>query len=107
MEEAGQILRHLELGSRPVTIRDLAARFSLPRRTVEAAIQSLRLDGHPVRSGSEGVWLAASAAEAEEAAQDLRRRLVTQYRSILAMRRTARRMRAREAGYTAQSELGL
>lgn len=66
------------------------------RRTVEGAIQSLRLSGSPILSGSYGVRLARSADELAACVAALRRRAIHQMLTARALRRTAARMRAAE-----------
>lgn len=39
------------------TIGELAEALRVSRREIEAAIQAARLDGVPIVSGSEGVWI--------------------------------------------------
>lgn len=85
-----------------ITYGELAERLNIPRRSVEEAIRQMRLSGYPIITGSEGVWLSDDADEVFAAAQALSRRLVTQYRTVRAIRATARRMRVREC---AQEEL--
>lgn len=84
------IARHLLIG-RPRTIGDLAESLNLPRRTIEAAVQQARLDGVPVISGSEGVWLAQSPQEARGAAARLRSRAIHQLDAVAALERWAER----------------
>jgi len=76
------------------TIGELAESLSLPRRVIEEAVQQSRLDGIPIVSGSEGLWIAASATEAREASEALRRRAITQLLTARALRRSAERMEA-------------
>ncbi len=94
--EAEEILADLR-GSRwpseNLTISTLAARHHWPRRVVEACVQELRLEGHPVVTDQYGVHLSDDPDELAAAAEGLRRRLVTQYRGVRALRRTARAMR--------------
>ena len=39
------------------TIGELAESLNLPRRVIEAEVQQARLDGHPIVSGPEGLWI--------------------------------------------------
>lgn len=70
----------------------IAEDLGIPRRTVEKAVQELRLRGLPVASGTEGVWV-GDAADLDATARYLRGRLIAQYQTFLAVRRTAGRMR--------------
>lgn len=80
-----------------VTIGELAEQLRWPRRMVEQAITDLRLQGRPVCTGPDGVWLARSAKEMEQQYQALRRRYISQALTARAVRATARRMRDAEA----------
>ena len=71
------------------TIGELAEALNVPRREVEASIQSARLDGVPIISGSEGVWLATRPQEAREAASRLRSRAIHQMETAAALERWA------------------
>ena len=89
------------------TIGELAETLNVPRRVIEESIQAARLDRVPIVSGSEGVWLTNDPDELLRAAESLRKRLVTQYATVRAMRATARRMAARKHyGEIIQTELG-
>lgn len=76
------------------SLSDIAEHLGWPRRAVEAAVQALRLAGKAVASGSEGVWLADSAADMDATFAQLRRRIVSQSATAWAVRSCARRMRA-------------
>jgi hypothetical protein len=76
------------------TIGELAETLNLPRRVIEEAVQQARLERVPILSGSEGVWIAASAQEALEGAEALRRRAITQLVTARALRAAGRRMAA-------------
>ncbi len=94
--EAEEILADLRAARWPsesLTISMLAARHHWPRRVVEACVQELRLAGIPVVTDQYGVHLSDDPDEVTAAAEGLRRRLVTQYAGLRALRRTARRMR--------------
>ena len=77
-----------------LTIGELAETLNLPRRVIEEAVQQARLEHMPIVSGSEGVWISDSPDELLRAAESLRKRLVTQYATVRALRETARRMAA-------------
>lgn len=86
---------------------DLAADLGLVRRDVENAVQSLRLQGHPiVASGVRGVCLTDDPARLEQYVQQRRERGVSEYAGTRALRRTARRMRE-QADTAAHGTLGL
>ena len=78
------------------TIGELAEALRVSRREIEAAVQAARIDGVPIVSGSEGLWISDSPEEVARAAESLRKRLVTQYATVRALRATARRMAARK-----------
>ena len=89
------------------TYGELAETLNVPRRVIEESVQQARLDGVPIVSGSEGVWIASSPQEALEAAQALRRRAITQLVTARALRHAGRRMAAsRNYGEIIQTELG-
>jgi biotin operon repressor len=71
----------------------LAERTHLTRRQVEEAVQSLRLDGVAVASGNDGVWL-GDLEDMVATAGILRGRLISQYRTLRAVRATTARLRA-------------
>jgi biotin operon repressor len=86
--------------SGPVTIADIARDLGLPRREVEQAIQSLRLQGNPIATGQDGVRLARTADELAESNRSLHHRLVQQYQTLRAQRRAEARLRAGESDLT-------
>ena len=94
MTDAERVLRLLNNARVPQT--DLAFVLGLSTRKVQSAIVELRLEGKPVLSDGDGIRLAETADEADACTDTLRRRLVTQYRTYRALRRTARAMRVRE-----------
>jgi biotin operon repressor len=89
-------LVHVQLGrgrDRAESIGSLAERLQLTRRAVEAAVQSLRLDGIAVASGSEGIWL-GDAADMAATASMLLGRFLTQKATYEAVQATAERLAA-------------
>jgi thiamine pyrophosphate-dependent acetolactate synthase large subunit-like protein len=76
------------------TLSALAEQMRVSRRVIEAAVEAARREGAPICSDGSGLWLAQTAEEVRECADRLNRRLVTQYRTVRAMRQTAQRMRA-------------
>jgi hypothetical protein len=60
-------------------------------RQLQEAVPALRAVGAPVCSGSAGVWL-GDRADLDATLASLRRRLVSQYGTFLALRRTRRAM---------------
>jgi hypothetical protein len=94
MTDSDRVLRLLANAS--ATQEDIAKACHLPVRSVQAAIQELRLAGQPIITDPEGSWrgmrLARDADEAMACAVALRRRLATQYLTYRALRGTARRM---------------
>lgn len=71
-----------------------AEHLHLSRREVEQAIQQLRLDGKPIASGPDGVWLTNDPADLWATYSGLRGRIASQSATAWAVRRTLRRMRA-------------
>jgi biotin operon repressor len=87
-------LVHVALGSgrdNAEPIGALAERLKLTRRQVEQAVQALRVDGVPVASGAEGIWLGDSADMAATAAM-LLDRLRSQRVTLEAVQATAERL---------------
>ncbi len=74
------------------TYEALSARLGLPRREIEAAIESLRRDGVAVCTGRRGVWLTNDPAEVREQYRRLRRRAIHQLANLRRMLRTAEAM---------------
>ena len=74
------------------TIENIALGLAVPRRSIEDAIQQLRLAGHPLVGGETGVRLSDSPSEVRAYAQDRRRRLVSIAQGTRALLNTARRM---------------
>lgn len=82
------------------TIGDLAETLNRPRRSVEQAIQRLRVDGWAISSGSEGIWL-ADLEDMHATIDSLQRRLAQQYLTLRALRETEKRMQ--RAAYPEQT----
>lgn len=68
----------------------LAVLANVSRREAEAAVQSARLHGVPIISGSDGVRLTYDSAEVRATAEALRKRARTQLLTARALLRTAR-----------------
>jgi len=94
MTDADRVLALLRNAS--VKQADMAFVLGISIRKVQEILQALRLAGVQVFSDEDGVRLAQTADEARACAEGLRRRLVTQYRTLRAMRATARRMQEAE-----------
>ena len=75
----------------PLLLGDIAESLNTSRRIVEKAVESLRLDGWAICSDGSGVWI-GDRADLDATLASLRRRLVNQYRTFLALRRTRRAM---------------
>lgn len=86
------------------TIGELQEQLGTSRRIVERAIEQSRLEGFPVISDGDGVYLAQTSEEVRACADRLNRRLISQYRTVRSMRRTAARMKA---PVVVQQDLGL
>lgn len=87
------VLAHLR-DERWRLIDTLAAICEVPRRSIEEAIERLRLSGQPVIGGASGVRLTRDPREVRAYAEDRRRRLVSIAKGTRALLRTARRMEA-------------
>lgn len=86
------------------TIGELAETLNVPRRSVEESIQSARLDGVPIISGSEGVWLGTDE-EALAWCERQRSRAIHLMETAQAVQRAAEDHRA-SLGEAIQTELG-
>jgi hypothetical protein len=77
------------------TIAELAALAGMTKREAERSLQVLVDAGEiPLVAGDAGVYLTESAAELEDYAKRLQRRIVSQYRRVRGVRKAARTMRA-------------
>jgi len=81
----------------PWTIAGLNRWLAVPRRAIEEAVESLRLQGHAIIGDKDGLHLARDSKELAAYIEARRRRLVTVYRGTRALRGTLRRMRESEA----------
>lgn len=81
------------------SIGDIAEELRWTRRQVELAVQSLRMQGFPVASGRDGVWI-GDAQDMEQTYRYLRGRIASQSVTAWAVRSTLRRMRAVEVKQT-------
>ena len=81
----------------PVTLAELARATGETRRSVERAVQALRLAGHPIVTDGSGVRLAHDAGDALTCADRLRHRAIVQLLTARALRRAGQRMAATEA----------
>jgi hypothetical protein len=77
----------------PVKISEVCALTNLPRREVEAAVESLRIRGEPIIGGKAGLRLTEDPDELLRYVQARRRRMFSEWRGTRALRRTAKRMR--------------
>lgn len=78
-----------------VTIGDLSSRAGTPRRSIEEAIQTARLEGTPVITDG-GIRVAQNAEEAFRLYRWLRARMVTQQKTAWAVRSQAMLMQRGE-----------
>lgn len=76
------------------SISAIAEALQTSRRSVELAVRALRLDGKPIASAGDGVWLTTDPAELIATFESLRGRVRSQMVTAWAVRQTARRMRA-------------
>lgn len=77
----------------PYTLGALASHLRVPRRSVEEAVQSLRLKGEPIVGGNDGLRLVTDPAELDAYIAARRRRGVSEYLGTRALRQTARRLK--------------
>lgn len=96
--DVGAILHSAEAGEW-LTVDELRYRLvpTPRRRLIESALEELRLTGHPIIAGTEGVRLGLDAAEVREYATGRRRRLVSIAKGTRALLTTARHMEDRAA----------
>ena len=81
------------------TLGDLAESMGVTRRQIEASVQQLKLDGFPVATGREGVWLEETSVGMMAQYRALRSRALSQLRGAAAVKRTAFRLLAHEQKY--------
>lgn len=94
-EELLRLIERCRAGYAEVTIDTLAVEAGRPRRTIERAIETARLEGRPIITDG-GVRLATTAAEAHQLARWLRARVQSQMDTIAAITSQARLMEAAE-----------
>jgi hypothetical protein len=73
----------------------LCSHLHASRRDVEAAVESLRLAGHPIIGGADGLRLTEDPDELEKYVEARRRRMASIYLGSRALRKTLRRLRER------------
>jgi biotin operon repressor len=93
MTPEARVLATLSGHGRWQTLSDLATVLHLSRRDVEAAVGTLRLSGHPVVGGNEGVKLTNDPLELDAYVSQRRYRTAAIHRGTMALRSTLRRMR--------------
>ena len=81
-----------ELTPTPATLEEIADWTRLPRRTVERAVESLRLGGQPILADGRGVWLSADPGEIRDVARARRRRTAEISKVTRALLHTANRL---------------
>lgn len=74
------------------TIAEIAQRLGWSRRSVEEAIEDLRLAGEPIIAGPQGVRISNDAAEIRAYARGRRHRLASIAKGTRSLLRTARRL---------------
>jgi len=92
MSEANAVLQILSERRYPMKIDIVAKWAHLSRRDTEAAIEVLRLEGHPIVGGNDGVKLSRDPREVREYVKSRRRRLFHVALGTRALLRTARRL---------------
>lgn len=90
--EQRAVLAYTRAFGHAVPIRAIAHGLRLPRRTVEEAVQQLRLLGEPLVSDGDGIRYTTDPVEVRECANKLRRRYITQALTARALRHTATRL---------------
>lgn len=81
-----------ELTATPATLDELARWTSESRRSVEEAIQALRLRGEPILADGRGVWLSTDPDEIRRVVRARRRRELSIARVTRALDNTANRL---------------
>jgi len=81
----------------PLPIAEIAALCSLSRRDVEAEVEELRLAGEPIVGDGRGLRYVEDPSELEKYVQARRRRMLSEWKGTVSLKRTLRRMREREA----------
>lgn len=80
------------------SLSELAEAMDCPRRVLEKAVRSLRLNGFPVASDGTGHWIADDWRELQATFTGLRHRVKQQSITSYAVRRTMRAMRDVQEG---------
>jgi biotin operon repressor len=80
------------LSSKASTLRDIARATGLSRRAVEQAVQTLRLEGAPLVSDSDGIRISRDPAEVRACAKRLRSRAIHQMETASALEKAADQM---------------
>jgi hypothetical protein len=92
---ADVLLAHLGRGADNArTLSELAEDLRVPRRTIEAAIQQLRLRSYLVCTDNRGAWLSFDPVEGRTMYRRLRSRYVHQAVTARAMLRTVQKIEA-------------
>jgi len=86
----------LRLTRIPTTIRELTVLCNVPRRSIEELVEDLRLQGHPIIATNAGLQLCEDPILLERYVQARRRRMLSEWKGTVALRRTLRRMRERD-----------
>lgn len=76
---------------RAVTIGELAERMGFARRAIEQAVEALRVQGAPICTGPDGVWLTQDGEELLDQYRRLRARYIHQAVNARVLLRTAAR----------------
>jgi hypothetical protein len=93
MTTEANVLHELRTIAYIPTIEDLRRLALCSRRDIEAAIETLRLEGHPIIADAHGVRLTNDPDELARYLEARRRRLVSQYKGTRALRLALRRLR--------------
>jgi len=92
MSDAHRVLQVLSERRYAMKIDVVAQWAGLTRRDTEAAIEELRLEGHPIVGGNDGVRVTRDPREVREYVKSRRRRLFHVALGTRALLRTARRL---------------
>ena len=86
----------LRLTRIPTTIAEICVLTGASRRDVEACVEELRLSGEPIIAGNSGLFLCEDPQRLSAYIQARRRRMLSEWKGTVALRRTLRRMKERD-----------
>ena len=80
----------------PTTIYEITVLTGASRRDVESTVEALRLRGEPIIAGNDGLFLCEDPDRLSEYIAARRRRMLSEWKGTVSLRRTLRRMRERD-----------